>query len=119
VLLLVAVKLEVLADVVVRDQQEPAGTASWVVDGLARRRPHHVNDGLDQRARRKVLSRSALHVSGVFLQKALVGVSLHVGIERGPLLFVNEVSDQTAQLGWVLNLVLRLAEEAAIIGLSM
>lgn len=32
--LLVSVEFVVLANVVVRDQQEPAGIASWVVDGL-------------------------------------------------------------------------------------
>ena len=81
------------------------------MDGLLRCRPHHIHDSLDQRTRRKVLSRASLHVGGVFLQQALVGVSLHVGFERGPLLFVNQVGDQSPQLGRVLHLVLRLAED--------
>ena len=53
-LLLVTVELVVLADVIVRDQQEPTGAASWIMDRLPRRRPHHVNNGPDQWTRRKV-----------------------------------------------------------------
>ena len=53
----------------------------------------------------------ALGVLGVLLQQALVGVALHVGVEGHPLLAVDQVDDQAAQLGRVLNLVLGLAED--------
>ncbi len=51
--------------------------------------------------------------SAFFSQQALVGVALHVGVEADPLLAVDQVDDQPAQLGRVLDLVLRLAEDDA------
>ena len=59
------------------------------------------------------MARAALHVLGVLLQQALVGIALHIGGEAGPLLLVDQVHDQAAQLGRVLDLVLRLAEDDA------
>ena len=68
-------------DVVVGGQQEAAGAAGRVADGVVRAGAHHVHDGLDQRARREVLAGAGLHVLGVALQQGLVGVALHVGAE--------------------------------------
>lgn len=56
---------------------------------------------------------TALGVLGVLLQQPLVGVALDVGVEGGPLLALDQVGDEAAQLGGVLNLVLRLAEDHA------
>jgi hypothetical protein len=58
---------------------------------------------------REVLAGAALHVLGVLLQQALVGVALHIGVEGGPLLLVDEVHDQPAELGgsWILFCALR------------
>ena len=49
----------VCLDVVVRGQQEAAGAAGRVADGLPGRGAHHVHDGLDERPRREVLARAA------------------------------------------------------------
>lgn len=72
-----------------------------------------VHDGLDERARGEGLAGATLGVLGGLLQQALVGVALHVRVERGPRLAVDELDDEPAQLGGVLNLVLRLAEDDA------
>jgi hypothetical protein len=48
------------------------------MDKLAWFGAHHIHNGLDQRARCKVLAGSALHVGGVLFEQALVGVALHV-----------------------------------------
>ena len=47
-----------------------------------------------------------LNQSGVLLQQALVGVALHVGAHRHPGFLVDQVHDQSPQLGRVLELVL-------------
>lgn len=52
-----------------------------------------------------------LDVFGVLLQQTSVGIALYVGREAGPLLLVDEIHDQAPQLGRVLALVLRLAED--------
>ena len=80
---------------------------------IARLGPHHLDDRLDQRPRREVLARARLDVLGVLLEQPLVGVALDVGVERQPALAVDQVDDQPAQLGRVLDPVLRLAEDDA------
>ena len=110
------VEFVVLADEIVRSQQEAARAARRIanhIDHFAGARLHHVHDRLDQRAGSEVLTRAAFHVLGVLLQESFVGVAFHVGVERGPLLLVDQVRDQAAQLGRVLDLVLRLAKDDA------
>ena len=67
-------------------------------------------------ARREVLAGAALDVLRVALQQALLGVARHVGAHRRPSLarfarFVDQIDDHPPQLGRVLELVLRLAED--------
>jgi len=112
-LLLRAVKGVVLGEVIVGGEQEAAGAAGGIADGLARLRGDHVHHGGDERSRGEVLARAALHVLGVLLQEALVGVALDIGGEAGPLFLVDQVHDEAAELGRVLDLVLRLAEDDA------
>ena len=88
----------------------PQAGSQIVFAGLGRDR---IDDRLDQRARREVLAGAALGVLRVLLQQALVGVALHVGVDRQPVLLVDQVDDQPPQLGRVLDLVLRLAEDQA------
>jgi len=111
--LLVRVQLDVCGDVVVRRQEEATGAASRVAEALVRSWAHHLHDRLYQRTGRKVLAGTALGVLGVLLEQPLVGVAFDVGVERRPGLLVDEVDDQPAQLGGVLDLVLRLAEDDA------
>ncbi len=109
-LLLRPVQFVVLGQVVMRRQQKPARAARRVADRLARLRGHHFHHRSDEHARGEVLPRTALHVFGVLLQQALVGVALHVGRQARPLLLVDQVHNQPPQLGRVLDLVLRLPE---------
>ena len=62
-------------------------------------------------AGREVLARAALDVLGVLFEQALVGVALHVGRHLQPRLVADQIDDELAELGRVLNLVLRLAED--------
>ena len=48
-----------------------------------------------------------------FSSRPLVGVALHVRAQHRPGLGANQVDDHAAQLGRVLKLVLRLAEDQA------
>ena len=112
-LLLGAVEVGALREVIVGCEQEPAGAAGWIADGLARLRRHRLDNGGDERTRREVLAGAALHIGRVLFQEALVGVALHIGAEGGPLLLVDEVDDEPAEFGGVLDLVLRLAEDDA------
>ena len=98
--------------IVVGCQKETAGAARRIADGLHRFRSHHFHNGLDQRARGEVLTRAAFGVLGVFLQQALVDVSLHIGIQAAPRLIVDELND-SFEFGGVLNLVLGFSEDDA------
>ena len=97
---------------VVGGEEEAAGAAGRIGDGLARLGPHAFDHRADQRARREVLSRAGFGVLGVLLQQAFVDVALDVGAHRHPLHLVDHV-DQAVELGRVLNLVLRLGENLA------
>jgi hypothetical protein len=111
VLLLVLVEPVVLGNVVVGREQEAAGAHGRIHEGLPRLGLHHVHEGADQRSRGEVLPGPGL--GGRLLQQALVGVALHVGVEARPLLAVQQVHDEAAQLRRILNLVLGLAEDQA------
>jgi hypothetical protein len=110
---LLSVKLVVLDDVVEGGQQEPAGAARGVPDGLARLRlldlGHRPRDG----TRREVLAGSGLRVVGVLLQQPLVRVALDVGVHARRGFLVDEVNDEASKLRRVLDAVLRLAEDEA------
>lgn len=112
-LFLLPVQFVVLGDVVVGRQQEAAGAAGRIADRLTGSGRHHLYHGLDQRPGGKVLPGAAFGVLGVLLQQPLVGVSLHVGAHDRPVFLVKQVHQQTAQLGWVLELVLCPAEDEA------
>src|SRR5579884_1404076 len=111
VVLLVAVERAVAAqDVIVGGQKEAAGAAGRVADGIVGGGVHHLDDGLDQRARGEVLPGAGLGVLGVLLKQALVDGAFHVEVETDPGLAVDQL-DQAAQLGRVLDAVLGLAED--------
>src|SRR5262249_42777662 len=74
---------------------------------------HDLDNPPDQCARREVLPRSRLKILRVPLQQPLVSVALNVDVECHPLLAVDQIDDQTAELCWILDPVLRLAEDDA------
>ncbi len=96
-----------------RCEQEAARPAGRVGDPRSGLRSHHLDDRPDQRSRREVLAGPGLDVLRVSLEQALVGVALHVGVEREPALPVDQVDDEAAQLCRILDPVLRLAEDDA------
>jgi hypothetical protein len=96
--------------VIVGGDEEPAGAAGRVADHLPGSRGHHVDDGLDEGTRREILPRARLDVLGVLFQEPLVDGGLDVDAQADPGLAVNQI-DQPAQLGRVLDAVLRLAED--------
>ena len=110
--LLLPVEREVVrvGDEIVGAQEEPAGAARGVCDALARLRPHALDHGADQSARREVLARARLGIFGVALQQVLVDVALDVRAEGDPVGIVHHV-DEAVELRRVLNLVLRLGED--------
>ena len=97
-------------DVVVRGEQEAAGAAGRVADRLAG--PGRMQSTIAWISARGVKYWPAPDfVLGVLLQQALVDVALDVGAQRRPVLLVDQIDDQPPQLGRVLDLVLRLAED--------
>jgi hypothetical protein len=56
---------------------------------------------------------AAFDVFGVLLEEPFVGIAFHVGAEAGPLFLVDEINDQAAEFGWVLDFVLGFAENGA------
>ena len=111
VLLLILVHGRVAVNnVVVGGQQKTAGAAGRVADGVVRAGAHRVHDRPDQRSRREILPGAGLYVLGVALHQRLVGVALHVGVHRQPVLAVDELPDQPGQHGRFLDPVLGLAE---------
>src|SRR6266568_3216662 len=109
--LLVPVKVVVMHNVIVRSQQEATRTTGRIADTLPSFRTRDINNGLDQRTRRKILACPALGVFSVLLQQPFVGITLHIGFQDGPGLAINQVNNQTAQLGRVLYLILRLTKD--------
>src|SRR6266404_7559211 len=110
-LLLIELIVGCVGDEIVSREQKAASTGRRIADCDARLRAHHIDNGFDQRPRREILARAALHVFGVLLKQSFVSVALHIGFKRHPLLAVDQVGDQTTQLGGILNLVLRLAKD--------
>ena len=110
---LVAVELVVLEDVAGGGKEKPAGAGGGINDGGSRLRAHDFNDGVDQDAGSEVLAGAGLGILGVLFEQTFVDVALDVGAERAPGLLVDEVDDEAAQVGGVLDLVLGFAEDDA------
>src|SRR5207302_9573083 len=92
---------------------EASRASRWVTYPHRCRGPHHIDDCPDQRARCEILPRTRFDVLGVLSEQPFVGVTLHVRVERHPLLTVDQVGDQPLQLLRVLYLVLCLPEDNA------
>ena len=90
-------------------EQESARAGGGVADGLSRLGVHDFHHGLDEGPRGEVLARAALGILGVLFQQAFVDLALGVDVQPDPGLAVDQ-GDQALQLGRVLDLVLRLAE---------
>jgi hypothetical protein len=115
VLLLIGIEcLAMLADhEVVGTQEEAARATGRVADGVVRVGLHHIDDGADQLPRREILAGALGRLLGALGQEALVDVALHIGLQRQPLLLVDQVHDQAAQQGRVLDLGLGLLEDGS------
>jgi len=79
-------------------QKEAARAAGGVTDALSRPGPDRLHNGPDERPGGEILSRPALDVLGVLLQKALVDGPLDIHIQAQPGLAVDQFH-QAAQLG--------------------
>jgi len=110
---LVAVELVVLEDVAGGGKEKTTGAGGGINDGGSRLRAHDFNDGVDQDTGREVLAGAGLGILGVLFEQAFVDVALDVGAERAPGLLVDEIDDEAAQVGGVLDLVLGFAEDDA------
>ena len=95
--LLIAIQVSAALEIFVGGEQEAARAARRVHDDLAGPRLHTIHHRLDDRPRREVLPRSPLDVLGVLLQQPLVGVTLHVGGHRRPVLPADQGGQQPSQ----------------------
>lgn len=71
----------VTEDVLVCDKKESPCTARGIADSVPWAWSHDVDDGADERSGSEVLTGFCAAATDSFSQQALVGVSLHVGIE--------------------------------------
>ncbi len=110
---LVAIEFVVPEDVVGGRKKKAAGAGGGIDDGGSRLGTHDLDDGVDQDTRREVLAGSGLGVLGVLFEEAFVDIALYVGAERAPRFLTDEIDDEAAQMGGVLDLVLGLPEDDA------
>ena len=110
IVFLVAVKLVIFGNVIVRGEEKSTRAAGGIADGHARFRTHDFGHRFDERARRKVLSGSAFGIFGVFLEQAFVDFTLGVNIYAHPAFTVYQ-RDEAFELCRVLDAVLRFAED--------
>ena len=84
----------VLADhIFVGGQEETAGPAGGIANGVVRPRLHAVHDGLDQFSGREVLARALRRLLGRLGQQALVDVAFHVRVHGHPVFGIDQVDD--------------------------
>ena len=107
---LVAIELIMIRDVIVRGEQEPARARSGIANGLTGLRTHDIHNRLDERTRREVLTGSALGILGVLFQQTFVNLPFDVDVQPDSGFAVDQFN-QAAELGGVLDLVLRFAED--------
>jgi hypothetical protein len=110
---LVAVELVLLDDVAGGGEEKTAGARGGIDNCGPRLRAHDGDDGVDQDARREVLAGAGFGILRVLFEQALVDVALDVGAERAPRFLIDEIDDEAAQVGGVLDLVLGFAEDDA------
>ena len=110
---LVAIELVVLEDVAGGGKKKTASARGGIDDSGSGLRAHDLDDGIDQDAGREVLAGAGLGVLGVLFEQTFVDIALDVGAERAPRFLVDEIDDEAAQVGGVLDLVLGFAEDDA------
>jgi hypothetical protein len=76
-------------------------------------RAHDGDDGVDQDTGREVLAGAGFGILRVFFEQPFVDVALDVGAEGAPGFLIDEIDDEAAQVGGVLDLVLGFAENDA------
>jgi len=76
-------------------------------------RAHDLDDGVDQDARREVLAGAGLGILRILFEEAFVDIALDVGAEGAPGFLVDEIDDEAAQVGGILDFVLGFAENDA------
>jgi len=91
-------------------EQEAGGPRGRVQHLVVGGRPDAVDHRRDQRSWGEVLSGAGLDVLGALGEQLLVGVALDVDTGGGPVLLVDQVDDESLELGRVLDPVLRVAE---------
>ena len=110
---LVTIQPVVLEDVAGGREEKTSGAGGWIDDGGSGLGAHDLDDGVDQDARREILAGPGLGVLGVLFEEAFVDVALDVGAQRAPGFLIDEIDDEAAQVGGVLDLVLGFAENDA------
>lgn len=102
-----------LHGMLVGDQEESAGATGRVDDPVGGRRVDDIDDRPDQVTRGEVLARTRSLVRGALGKQRLIGVTFEICARGRPVLFVDQIDDQAFELRWILNPVLRLAENGA------
>ena len=97
----------------IRAQEEPAGATCRVADAVVGLGRHHIDDGVDERPRREVLTRSPGALLRGLLDQTLVRVALEISVVAHPLVPVDELLDELFQLGRRLDAVAGLVEHHA------
>ena len=100
-------------------EEEAAGAAAGIGDGLAGLGTETSDHGANERTGGKILPRAALDILGVLLEQSLVDLALDVGGHGDPLFLVDHLH-HAVQDGGVADLIARLGEDltqkAALLG---
>jgi hypothetical protein len=110
---LVTVELLLLKNITGRGEEKTTGARGGIDDRGPQLRAHDCDDGVDQGARSEVLTGAGLHILRVLFEETFVDVTLDVGAERAPRFLIDEIDDEAAQMGGVLDLVLGFPEDDA------
>ena len=109
--LLVLVHVVVLDHEVESFQQETAGTACWIADGIIGSWLDAIDDRFDQFARREVLPGSFGAFFGTLFEQTFVDIPIGISLHAGPVLGVDQLDDQASERGGILDILPRLLED--------
>ncbi|HMA91365.1 MAG TPA: hypothetical protein VKP30_01715 [Polyangiaceae bacterium] len=99
-----------MLDVLISSDQKAARASRWILNRLAGLRLHQAHDAVDERARRKVLARTALLLARVALEQAFVEIPQALFLGAEPIQLV-DVFDQLLQVARMLDAGLRVGKD--------
>lgn len=86
-------------------QQEAAGSAGRIADGVVESWLDAIDDRFDQFARREVRPGSFGAFLGTLFEQTFVDIAFGIGLHAGPVLGVDQLDDQASERGGVSDIL--------------